>query len=271
MPLARRATQIAGRIRGHTDGFERPHSHFWADASDGVRIAGTMLGEGPVAVVLAHGFLGYRHKPKLRMMAERLADRFTVFTFDLRGHGESTGACSGGLAEALDVAAVVSHARSRGYERVVSVGASLGAIATLWEAVTVRDADAVVAISAPASWTHESKAVRTATWLFMSSIGRRLAHKVMGTKIDMLLASYAPESPGEFVSRVAPTPLLIVHGRNDHFFGAEEGRKLFEAAGEPKRLLELDDFGHAEDGFTPDFADRLGTEISSLLALSPQA
>jgi pimeloyl-ACP methyl ester carboxylesterase len=148
----------------------------------------------------------------------------------------------------------------------VSVGASLGAIATLWEAATVKDADVVVSISAPAGWLHESKAVRTATWLFMSKIGRGVARRLMGTKIDMLLASNAPESPEEFVARIAPTPLLIVHGSDDHFFGPAEGRRLFEAAGEPKRLLELDHFGHAEDGFTPEFADRLADEIEALLA-----
>jgi pimeloyl-ACP methyl ester carboxylesterase len=258
-------------LRGRIDGFERPHSHFWAEAADGVRIAGTMLGEGPVALTLAHGFLGYRQKPKLRMLAERLGDRFTVFTFDLRGHGESGGACSGGLKEALDVGAIVAHARARGFERVVSVGASLGAIATLWEAATVNDADLVVSISAPASWTHESKAVRTATWLFMTKIGRRVAHRVLGARIDVLLADQSPESPAEFVSRIAPTPLLIVHGSNDHFFGPHEGRRLFEAAGEPKRLLELDNFGHAEDGFTPQFAELLADEIETLLARVPQA
>ena len=98
-----------------TDGFGLPHSHFWVDTTDGVRLAGSRIGqESDTVVVLVHGFMGYRTKPKWRTLAEGLAERFTVYAFDLRGHGQSQGACSGGEREALDVHAVVQHARARG-------------------------------------------------------------------------------------------------------------------------------------------------------------
>jgi fermentation-respiration switch protein FrsA (DUF1100 family) len=65
-----------------------------------------------------------------------------------------------------------------------------------------------------------------------------------------------------------PDPLLLVHGRDDHFFDEEEAWRLYRAAKEPKRLMLASRFGHAEDGLTPAFADRLAERL--LEVLSPQ-
>lgn len=249
------------------NGFSVPHSHFWCDTDDGVRLAGTELGErtGDLAIVLVHGFMGYRTKPPQRVLAEALARRFGVFVFDLRGHGQSGGACTGGEHEPLDVHAVVQHARGRGFERVVTVGGSLGGIAVICEAARFRDPSAVVSISTPAQWgLTDTAAVRRATWIFTSRIGRALARRVMGTTIDLDWRD--PEPPEVVVGRIAPIPLLIVHGADDHFFSVEQARRLYERAGEPKRLLIMDTFGHAEDGYTPMFASRLADEISAMQA-----
>lgn len=255
------------RYRGHRDEFHVPHSHFWVDTTDGVRIAGSRLGDnGDTAVVLVHGFMGYRTKPKWRLLAEGLAERFTVYTFDLRGHGQSGGACTGGDAEAFDVAAVVAHARARGAKRIVTVGGSLGGIAVLREAAEDPTLAGVVAISTPATWTasQDSKHVKRAQFLFTSAAGRALARRLMGTRIHLDWGDPAP--PAELVGKIAPTPLLIIHGADDHFFAASEAELLYERAGDPKKLIMVEKFGHAEDGFTPEFAATLCEEISSLLA-----
>lgn len=263
-----RLQRLALRARGERDAFEVPHSHFWCDTDDGVRLAGSILGEGPTAIVLAHGFMGYRTKPPWRVLAQRLSRRFTVLAFDLRGHGQSGGECTGGEREPLDVHAVVGVARARGLDRVVTVGGSLGGIAVLGEAAAFRDVDAVVAISTPARWgASDTKAVRRATWLFTSPVGRTLARRVMGTRIRLDWGN--PQPPVEVVGTIAPIPLLIVHGADDHYFSPDEARLLHERAGEPKRLLVLDGFGHSEDGFTHAFADRLALEIEALLAARP--
>jgi fermentation-respiration switch protein FrsA (DUF1100 family) len=44
--------------------------------------------------------------------------------------------------------------------------------------------------------------------------------------------------------RTMRAPLLIVHGDADSIVPAEQGRRLFEAANEPKRLLIVPSAGH---------------------------
>ena len=66
-----------------------------------------------------------------------------------------------------------------------------------------------------------------------------------------------PEPTEALVGKIAPTPVTIVHGADDHFFGEEDAWRLYRAAGEPKRPLLASRFGHAEDGFTPGFAERM--------------
>lgn len=260
---------MTDRARGTRDAFSLPHSHFWCDTIDGIRLSGTRLGEEPdTAVVVAHGFLGYRTKPKWRILSEALAEHFTVLTFDLRGHGQSGGACTGGEDEAMDVHAVVQYARLRGFRHVVTVGGSLGGIAVIREAARYNDPDAVVAISTPARWDpNGSRAVRRATWLFTSPTGRSIARRVMGTRIAVRWQ--APEAPVDIVGKIAPVPVLIVHGEDDHFFTPAAAEALHAAAGDPSHLWLVPRFGHAEDGFTAAFGHELAARIAHMLATSP--
>jgi uncharacterized protein len=262
---------LIGRVARAHGGYDLPHSEVWFDTEDKVRLAGTLLSDagGDTGIVVVHGFNGYRTKPKIRILAEGLARRFPTLVFDLRGHGESEGWCTGGELEALDVHAAVEFMRRRGYRRVVTVGASLGGIAVILAAGGAGDADAVVAISTPARWgTAETKAVRRMTWIFTHQIGRTMFRRLFGTRINLDWGNPAP--PLEAVTKIQ-APILIVHGADDHFFPAEDAEALFANAPDPKRLKIVERFGHAEDGFTEPFAADLCEDVLALLRLAPGA
>jgi pimeloyl-ACP methyl ester carboxylesterase len=259
---------LIGSISRAHGGYRGAHSHVWFDTSDDVRLAGTLLPSagGETAVVVVHGFNGYRTKPKIRTLAEGLARRFPVLVFDLRGHGQSGGWCTGGELEALDVHAAVEFMRRRGYARIVTVGASLGGIAVILAAGGPGDADAVVAISTPARWgTADTKAVRRMTWVFTHEVGRVLFRRLFGTRINLEWGNPAP--PLEAVAKI-DAPILIVHGADDHFFPASDAEALYANAPDPKRLKLIERFGHAEDGFTDAFAAELAGDIDGLLTMA---
>ena len=95
-----------------------------------------------------------------------------------------------------------------------------------------------------------------------SPIGRRV---LASAGVRVADAWERTEDPVDLIERIAPTPVLLIHGRDDRYFDAEQAMLLFRRAAEPKRLLMASRFGHAEDGYSSAFADRLGTELARLL------
>jgi pimeloyl-ACP methyl ester carboxylesterase len=249
------ALQLALRSRRYSV----PAEPFHATTEDGIRLAGHRLGTNDVALVFCHGFLGWHRKARLVPFQEQLARWSTVYAFDFRGHGASGGRSTFGLDEIKDVAAVVRLAAREGHRRVITFGGSMGGIAVIRHAAVIGGVDGVVSVSAPARWAgHNSDAVRRMVWL-TATPARRWFLRASGVRIAAHWER--AEDPADLVERIAPTPLLIVHGRDDHYFDEENAWLLYRRAREPKRLLLASRFGHAEDGYSPAFAEQVGRHV----------
>jgi pimeloyl-ACP methyl ester carboxylesterase len=120
---------------------------------DGVRIAGRAFGVGRVGVVFAHQIDGDQRD--WWDLAETLAEEgYAALTLNVRGYCPGAGAgCSqeGGTADAWrDLLAGVRLLRSRGVERIVLVGASMGGTAAVLAASRGDPrVDGVISLSAP--------------------------------------------------------------------------------------------------------------------------
>lgn len=94
-------------------------------SADGTSIAFSRVGSGP-AVILVDGALCHRGFGPLGKVAEELKNRFTVYTYDRRGRGESGDAPSYDPArEVEDLAAVIEEAGGHAFVCGVSSGAAL--------------------------------------------------------------------------------------------------------------------------------------------------
>lgn len=242
-----------------------PMAPFVLQTADGVRIEGSRL-DGPdeavPALVLCHGLMGWHRKPRFAAFAERLTAWFTIYAPDLRGHGASGGVCDFGGDEVLDVDAVVRRAHEDGHDSVVTAGASMGGIAVIRHGALLGGTDQVVAISSLAYWDWHGGADPGAQRAFQARVGTaagRAALRAVGVRLPDDWEP--PESPEEVIGKLAPVPVVIVHGRNDHLFSLDHAERLYEAAGEPRHLMIGDRFGHAEDGLTSGFARRLSKVI----------
>ena len=242
------------------DGFGLVGMHITADRD-----------ERDLAIVLAHGFTVTVARPHVRRVATRFARTAGVVMVDFRGHGRSEGRTTAGDFEVLDVDATVRWAREAGYRRVATVGFSMGGAAVLRHAAhspsttgltPTEPVDAVVSVSAPSRWfIRDTVPMRRVHWLLETRTGRWLAEKALRTKVDGGWG-VPPEWPIVVVGRIAPTPVLIVQGDRDPYFGVEHGRAL-AAAAPGSEYWELAGFGHAEGALTPAVVDRIAGWVAA--------
>jgi pimeloyl-ACP methyl ester carboxylesterase len=241
--------------------------------SDGVRLSAAMRRPdgahrpGGLALVLAHGFTGSWRSRGLGRVASVLStgpEGSAVIAFDFRGHGRSSGRSTVGHLEVLDLDAAVGWARLLGYRQVATVGFSMGASVVVRHAAMIGGVDAVVAVSGPARWFYRGTApMRRVHRVVERPSGRLVARVALGTRIGSNRWDPIPEEPRAAAARIAPTPLLIVHGDRDQFFPVEHAYELAQAAGPNGQLWVEPGFGHAEAAIDADLTARIGTWVRS--------
>lgn len=214
--------------------------------SDGLRLSARRWPArkaGSATVVLVHGFSASKDNPEVVAVAEALVEEgFGVVSYDGRGHCHSEGLCTLGDAERHDVAAAVEVARTQS-ERVVTVGASMGAIAVLRHAGSDALLDGAVAVSAPAVW----RLPRNVSGLFSAGLtrtrlGRWLAERHLDVRIDPV---WSDPPPPLAVAADIRSPLAVIHGDKDRMIPSSEAPRLVESAGGPTRLDIVQGMGHA--------------------------
>src|SRR4051812_7752022 len=110
-----------------------------AFSADGTPIAYTTTGRGP-AVILVDGALCHRESGPSGPLAARLAERFTVITYDRRGRGESGDAAPFSVdREVEDLAALIEAAGGS----AMLYGISSGAVLALHAASRVADVESI--------------------------------------------------------------------------------------------------------------------------------
>jgi pimeloyl-ACP methyl ester carboxylesterase len=213
--------------------------------------------------VLAHGFTGTWRSAGLGRVADVLAGTGGVVAFDFRGHGRSGGHSTVGDREVLDLDAAVRWARLLGYGPVATVGFSMGASVVVRHAALHRGVDAAVAISGPARWYYRgTPAMRRLHLAVERPAGRAVTRLALRTRVGSAAWDPVPAEPRAAAARVAPTPLLVVHGDRDRYFPLDHAFELAAAAGPTADLWVEPGFGHAEAAIGPDLAARIAAWVA---------
>jgi fermentation-respiration switch protein FrsA (DUF1100 family) len=176
---------------------------------------------------------------------------YNVFVFDYRGYGGSEGSPEPrGVFE--DSTAALDYVRARSDvdpEKLVVFGQSLGG------------ANAIAVVGSGDRAGVKAIAIES-TFYSYSSIA---SEKVSGTG-SFMDDTYAPE---RFIGAVAPMPFLLIHGTADQVIPYAHSKRLFEKAGEPKRLVTIEGGAHIA-AFAPEnrmqYADLLVEFFDSALA-----
>ncbi|OGO42107.1 MAG: hypothetical protein A2Z04_07045 [Chloroflexi bacterium RBG_16_57_9] len=240
--------------------YRQPYHRFNVITDDGVTIQGVHLsndqkpifsekkGFSPATLpgtlfIYCHGFLSGKNHRVVPHFVEALAERGDAMSFDFRGHGESHGTCTFADREVLDLKAVVRYARGLGYERIVTIGSSMGGATVIRYAALFGDVDGVVTIGAFADgrsfwWLSSQQAVQ---FFFGTSWGAQLCWWTRGTRVGSMSRM---EQPIEVVHRIAPRPLLLIQGEWDLLIHPSEAEAIYQNAREPKELVIVPRGGH---------------------------
>lgn len=219
-------------------------------APDRVELRGWFIPPDPqsdgATLVFLHGLGGNRGQ-MLHDAAVLIAKGYGALLFDLRNHGTSGSAITTfGYLEADDAQSAFEYLLTRpevNPERIGLVGYSMGGAAALRAAVRIPQIKAVVAES-----TYTSLEDNIATGmisqtglpafpfaLFMLWLGEQLT----GLRIEQL-------RPIDDVARIAPRPVLFVHGAQDRMVQVSNSIKLYDAAQGPRGLYVIPSISHAE-------------------------
>lgn len=216
---------------------------------DGTPIAGWFIpvpGRGPKpTVVLSHGWA--RSRAELLPHAAFLHDAgYAVLAFDYRHRGESGGdAVTMGVLEQHDLLGALDEACARpevDRDRIAVLGMSTGSVIAIL--VAARD-ERVRALVLEAPYTSDevlmTRSLRHYYHLPSFPIGP-LAKWVIERRIgqDVQLPRADERMP-----LISPRPVFVIAGERDAVVGAEESRRVFEAAHEPKRYWLIPGANHA--------------------------
>ena len=215
------------------------------DSATGVRLAGRFFaGRSRATIVLTHGYGGNQDEMLPTAGALHRAG-FSVFTYDLRGTGDSGGAVTFGVREQEDLRSAVDYLVSRSDvddEKIGALGFSLGGATTLLAAAADPRIKVVAADSAWANVYH---------WL-RPSIAKLLHPKDPFSPLSLKLIEWRAAidldelRPVEDVGRLSPRPLMLIHGTADAVVPLRDSEHLLAAAGAPAELWRVDGASHGD-------------------------
>jgi len=154
------------------------------------------------------------------------------YIFDYRGYGLSEGEAElDGAVSDVDAMLEYIIEQSVDDEQIIVIGHSMGGALAIYSVATSGQKGsltALVSIEAFSDYRDITQDVLSNSWLTW------LLQWPLSFTMDN---SY---SPVEVIDQVSPLPLLIMHSRRDLMIDFYHAERLYEAAAEPKKLVEID-------------------------------
>jgi dipeptidyl aminopeptidase/acylaminoacyl peptidase len=235
------------------DDYGAAHEALDVRTADGVRLAAWYLpGTRAAAIIVSSGYRG-QASDVLGISAALQRSGFHVVAYGWRGTpGSDVAAHTLGVHERNDLTAVIDVLAARlGPIPIGLLGYSLGGAVSISVGADDQRVRAVCTDSAfadPSLLIGERvhSAMRVPAALVITPVFALFARRTGARLTDF--------RPVLVVGRIAPRPLLIIHGEGDASVPVHHAELLYQAAGEPKQLWRLPGVGHVGAYF----ADRRG-------------
>jgi len=217
----------------------------------GERLAGLLCGGagGRPVVVVCHGFTGSKEGRGKAVEMARFLDQngWACLLFDFAGCGESQGAPENiSLSNHIgDLTSAIDLCQDRGLGPVVTMGRSFGGSTVLCQAAGDPRVKAVCTWAAPAELSDlflgltDEDLPEDENSLITLAGSEGMIQLKAGFFSDLLRHDVTGSA-----SRLAPRPLLVVQGTRDEVVEPDQARRIFSAAGNPKKLAMVEGADH---------------------------
>jgi uncharacterized protein len=221
---------------------------------DGLKIRGQLYlpedADPPYpAVILCHGIPSGTVDPAdpgYPLLARTISDEgFAVYTFRFRGTGESQGNFDI-LGWTRDLKAAIEAVYQRpdiDKKRLALAGFSAGAAVSIFMTAQDRRVAAVAACASPADFSSISGADPRAVLSRFRNIGI-IRDPFFPPSMEEWLAGFRSLNALEVISSISPRPVLLIHAARDPVVPLGNSERLYEAAGEPRQLIVIEDSEH---------------------------
>ncbi len=210
---------------------------------DGTRIVWERHGPAKRRCVLVtHGIFSYRAMPELGRLTQGLLEAgWSVITWDVRGHGDSTGRFTFGQEEWRDLSALAEEVRLESPGPLVGMGFSFGAFHSLLAADGGVAFDALVLVAGPRDFRGLAPAIFGGH--FLRTLRYRARRPV---RLPRLAWPYRGQRHPREVVAALSQPMLFLHGTHDWIVPPAHSRDLHALAGARASLQILEGGLHAE-------------------------
>jgi uncharacterized protein len=211
-------------------------------SSDDLTLRGWFLkspgNPGNRTVIVVHGWQRDRSRV-VEHIQLLVANGFHVLAYDQRGHGASdTGLISYGEGEAHDLLAAIDYLSTRSdvsVDRLGAMGFSLGSGGIVYAiALAERPIFRAVILEGVFSESYD-----VGKYMLTRKLGPALGYVVgialftVGAKI-WTLGRFQHGRPVDLAAKIAPTPLMIIRGKNDHMVPDKSASQFIANAKDPK-------------------------------------
>jgi uncharacterized protein len=185
-------------------------------------------------ILVAHGYGANRPEEIYELFASH---GYGVIAWDFRAHGTSGGDFSSlGYYETLDAKAALDFALAQpDVEQIGGWGGSMGAVTMIRATARYPEIEALVADSPYATLSDEMD-IRI-PFPMMRSLIQFFVEKQTGVSPDWV-------RPVDDIASISPRPVFLIQGMGDGMVPLDSAERLFDAAGEPRKLWTEPDVPH---------------------------